>query len=154
MAAGTPKAKGPQGEEQALGRALQYGCEFPFTRMWGSWSLIRHPTPETATRPSPAPRRALTIEVHVLIRRLCLGSPGPLLCLQLCNDGIKEGHGLGHICAELGVFLQGCSGLDGKGGKEHCVSQPPSTRTQASQHSQKDRSVAEATYAKLRICRA
>lgn len=50
---------------------------------------------------------ALTIEVHVFILHVHLRSPRPLLRIQLCDDGVKEGDGLRHVRAELGVLLGG-----------------------------------------------
>lgn len=55
----------------------------------------------------PPPGMALTIEVHVFILQVHLRSPRPLLRIQLCDDGVKEGDGLRHVRAELGVVLGG-----------------------------------------------
>ena len=76
----------------------------------------------------PPPGMALTIEVHVFILQVHLRSPRPLLRIQLCDDGVKEGDGLRHVRAELGVLLRGgfLLGVKGRGKGQSCVSQPSS----------------------------
>lgn len=53
-----------------------------------------------------------------------LSRPRPFLCVQFCNDGVEEGDSLGHIGAELGVFLWGCflQQKNGAGGAESFLS--------------------------------
>lgn len=94
-------------------------------------------TPQTPTHPpTPAscpPGAALTIEVHVFILPVCLSSPRPLLHIQLCDDGVKEGYSLCHIRAELRVLLQGCFLLEEKGrGQEAELPEPASERPHTS----------------------
>lgn len=101
---------GPQVVEQAQGQALACRCEFPFNQ--------RKSTPETPLHPPPATGMALTIEVHVFVLRVKLSSPRPLLRIQLCHDGVKEGDGLRHIRAELRVLLGRCFLLEMKGREE------------------------------------
>lgn len=84
-------------------------------------------TPQTPRHPHlPPPGIALTIEVHVFILQVHLRSPRPLLRIQLCDDGVKEGDGLRHVRAELGVLLGGGFLLEvkGRGKGQSCVSQP------------------------------
>ena len=115
---GRPKP-GPQGIEKAQGQALTCRSELP---------LYQGSPLQTPHHPRlPPPGMALTIEVHVFILQVHLRSPRPLLRIQLCNDGVKEGDGLRHVRAELGVLLGGGFLLEVKGrGKGQSCSEPAS----------------------------
>lgn len=94
--AGTPKGRASAGPGSGLQIlfSMELGGGIPDSPPFKSM-------PDTATQPLLPPRSALTIEVHVFILRVCLSSPRPFLCIQLCDDGIKKSYGLFHICAEL-----------------------------------------------------